>query len=125
MEEDIVVKNKAELEHFTAGDLCSLAEVLHPKNEKLPFCGFSLSHAEILPHGRTIPHRMVKSSEVYWVIEGSGTLFINGTPVALKKGIAVMVPPSTEQYAVNDSDKILEFLCIVSPPWDKSDEEII
>ena len=90
MGEDIVVKDAGELEHFTAEDLCSLAEVLHPKNEKLPFCGFSLSHAEILPPGCTIPHRMMKSSEVYWVIEGSGTLFINGTPVALKKGIAVM-----------------------------------
>ena len=125
MEQDIVVKNAADLEHFTAGDLCSLAEVLHPKDERLPFSGFSLSHAEILPHGSTIPHRLVKSSEVYWIIEGRGTLFINGRPVDLKKGISVMVPPSAEQYVVNDSDQKMEFLCIVSPPWDKSDEEMI
>lgn len=125
MEQSVVVKDAAVLEHFTAGDLCSLAEVLHPKNERLPFCGFSLSHAEILPHSRTILHRMVRSSEVYWIIEGSGTLFINGIPVELKKGRAVLVPPSAEQYAVNSSDETLEFLCMVSPPWNKSDEEII
>lgn len=125
MSQDIVVKDTEELVHFTAGDLCSLAEVLHPKNEDLPFSGFSLSHAKILPYGRTIPHRMKKSSEVYWIIDGGGTLFINGTPVELKKGRAVLVPPSGEQYVVNDGDKNLEFLCIVSPPWDESDEEIL
>lgn len=125
MEQSIVVKDAAELEHFTAGDLCSLVEVLHPKNEDLPFCGFSLSHAKILPYGRTILHRLEKSSEVYWTIEGVGTLFINGTPVELKKGRAVLVPPSAEQYVANSSDETLEFLCIVSPPWDKSDEKII
>ena len=125
MEQDIVVKDAGELEHFIAGDLCSLAEVFHPKNEELPFCGFSISHAEILPHGSTIPHKLVKSSEVYWILEGSGKLFINGRAAELKKGRAVVVPPSAVQYAVNDSDQKLEFLCIVSPPWDKSDEEII
>ena len=125
MEEDLVVKDGAELEHFIAGDLCSLAEVIHPKNEDLPFCGFSLSHAEILPHGSTLPHKLIKSSEVYWIIDGSGTLFINGTTVELKKGRTVLVPPSAEQYVVNDGDKSLEFLCIVSPPWDESDEEVL
>ncbi|MDD4159853.1 MAG: cupin domain-containing protein [Synergistaceae bacterium] len=125
MEQDIIVKDAGKLEHFTAGDLCSLAEVLHPRNEKLPFSDYSLSHAEILPRGHTVPHRLKTSSEVYWIIEGTGTLFINGNPVALKKGKAVLVAPSAEQYAVNDGDGTLEFLCIVSPPWNKSDEEII
>ena len=125
MGEDIVVKDAGELEHFTAEDLCSLAEVLHHKNERLTFCGFSLSHAEVLPHGRTLPHRLLRSSEVYWVIDGSGTLFIDGRPIELKKGRAVLVPPSAVQYVVNGKDRKLEFLCIVSPPWDRSDEEIV
>lgn len=125
MDKDIVAKDAGELEHFTAGDLCSLAEVLHPKNERLPFCGFSLSHAEVLPHGSTLPHRLLKSSEVYWIIDGSGTLFIDGRPIELKKGRVVLVPPSAVQYVVNGKDRKLEFLCIVSPPWDRSDEEII
>lgn len=80
-----IVKDSADAEHFTAGDLCSLAEILHPKNESLPFSGFSLSHAEILPYGSTIPHRLVKSSEVYWIIEGNGTLFIDGRPIELNE----------------------------------------
>lgn len=125
MEEDLVVKDAEELEHFMAGDLCSLAEVLHPKNERLPFSGFSLSHAEVLPHGSTLPHKLIKSSEVYWIIDGSGTLYINRKSVDLKKGRAVLVPPSAEQYVVNNGDKSLEFICIVSSPWDESDEEII
>ena len=108
-----IVKDSADAEHFTAGDLCSLAEILHPKNESLPFSDFSISH------------RMVKSTEIYWIIEGSGTLFIDGIPIKLKKGRAVMVPPYAVQHVVNECDRKLEFLCIVSPPWDRSDEEII
>lgn len=124
MNRTFIVKDAADALHLTAGDLCSLAEILHPKNESLPFSGFSLSHAEVLPHGSTISHRMVKSTEIYWIIEGSGTLFIDGIPIELKKGRAVMVPPSAVQHVVNECDRKLEFLCIVSPPWDRSDEEI-
>ncbi len=125
MEDKFVVKDAEEESHFLAGDLCSLAEILHPKREDLPFSGFSLSHAEVLPKGRTIPHRLAKSSEVYWIIKGKGTLFINETAVELKKGRTVLVPPSAEQYVVNNGDETLEFLCIVSPPWDSSDEYIL
>ena len=125
MEDKFVVKDAKEESHFLAGDLCSLAEILHPKKENLPFSGFSLSHAEVLPNGRTIPHRLTKSSEVYWIIKGRGTLFINETAVELKKGRTVLVPPSAEQYVVNNGDETLEFLCIVSPPWDSSDEYIL
>ncbi len=120
-----IFKDAADTEHFVAGDLCSLSEIFHPQNERLPFDGFSLSHAEILPNGRTIPHKLVKSSEVYWVIDGIGTLFIDERPLELKKGRAVLVPPSSIQYVVNKGDRNLEFLCIVSPPWDSSDEELI
>jgi mannose-6-phosphate isomerase-like protein (cupin superfamily) len=125
MKDKFVVKDAAEESHFLAGDLCSLAEILHPKKENLPFSGFSLSHAEVLPKGRTLPHRLAESSEIYWIIKGNGTLFINGTAVELKKGRAVLVPPSAEQYVVNSGDEILEFLCMVSPPWELSDECIL
>ncbi len=107
MDGTFISKDADTAEHFTAGDLCSLAEIFHPGNERLPFCGFSLSHAVVLPKGRTVPHRLVKSSEVYWIIAGRGILFID------------------EQYVVNECDHKLEFLCIVSPPWESSDEETI
>jgi mannose-6-phosphate isomerase-like protein (cupin superfamily) len=68
---------------------------------------------------------LAESSEIYWIIKGNGTLFINGTAVELKKGRAVLVPPSAEQYVVNSGDEILEFLCMVSPPWELSDECIL
>ena len=125
MDGTFILKDADTAEHFTAGDLCSIAEIFHPGNERLPFCGFSLSHAVVLPKGRTVPHRLVKSSEVYWIIAGRGILFIDERPIELKKGRAVLVPPSAVQYVVNECDHKLEFLCIVSPPWESSDEETI
>ena len=111
-------------EHRTAGDLCLLAEMLHPQKTELPFSEYSLAHAEILPHGRTVPHKLVKSTEVYWIIAGRGILYMEGEPVELKKGRAVVIPPSSVQYVENNGNEKLEFLCIVSPPWSKSDEVI-
>jgi len=111
-------------EHHTAGDLCLLAEILHPDREKLPFKEYSLAHAEILPYGRTVAHKLLKSTEVYWIISGSGVIYIDGSPIELKKGRAVVIPPSSVQYILNDNDEKLEFICIVSPPWNKPDEVI-
>lgn len=125
MDGTFILKDADTAEHFTAGDLCSLAEIFHPGNERLPFCGFSLSHAVVPPKGSTVPHRLIRSSEVYWIIEGEGTIFIDQRPIGLKKGRAVLVPPSAVQYVVNECDRDLEFLCIVSPPWESSDEEIL
>lgn len=36
MEDKFVVKDAKEESHFLAGDLCSLAEILHPKKKTSP-----------------------------------------------------------------------------------------
>ncbi len=110
---------------FYGGRSLFLAEVPTPKMKDFLFPASRSPMPRSFPHGSTLPHKLIKSSEVYWIIDGSGTLYINRKSVDLKKGRAVLVPPSAEQYVVNNGDKSLEFICIVSSPWDESDEEII
>lgn len=109
---------------FTSRDLCRIVELINPANDILPFDSFSISHATISPHSNSIPHKLVKSTEIYIVLEGEATLYLNQERVELKKGTTVIIPASTEQHVVNNSDKTLEFLCIVTPPW-RADDEII
>ena len=119
-----VVKNAKKMEHFTAGDTCMVAEIIHPKNETLPFDCLSLAHAEIAVGGRTVPHKLLGSSEIYYIISGTGSLFIEGTKTELVPGTAAAIPRGCEQYVVNEGNIPLEFLCIVTPKW-KKEEEII
>lgn len=121
----LVVKNIYELKHFAAGDGCILAEAAHPLRDALPFGAYSLAHAYIEPCGRTVPHFLKTSAETYVVLSGTGILHAGGETAALRAGVCAAVPCGAEQYIVNDGDERLEFLCIVSPPWDAADEVLI
>lgn len=120
----VVVKYIYGGEHFAARDGCMLSEVMHPARETLPFCGYSIAHAYVEPHGHTVPHILKNAAETYFVISGMGTLHANGEMVPLRAGICAAVPRGAEQYVVNESGEPLEFLCIVSPPWSAEYEEI-
>jgi mannose-6-phosphate isomerase-like protein (cupin superfamily) len=112
-------------EHFKVGDECQLAELMHPLREKLSFSSLSLSHAFIGPHGKTVPHRLAGSSEIYYILSGRAKLFVEDDTIELAKGRAIAIAPFAVQHVENDSDEKLEFLCIVTPPWKKENEEII
>lgn len=120
----VIVKNIEMEKYFTAGDQCRLAEVFHPEKEPLPFDSYSLSHAYIDAFGRTLPHRLKNSSETYVVLSGEGMLFVDGESFALSADTCAVVPPGSVQYVENKGGAPLEFLCIVTPPWNADDEEI-
>ncbi len=120
----VVVKHICGEEHFAARDGCMLAEVMHPAREALPFGGYSVAHAYIEPRGRTVPHVLKNSAEIYVVLSGAGTLHANGEAIPLRAGVCAAVPRGAEQHVVNEDGERLEFLCIVSPPWSVEDEEI-
>ena len=44
---------------------------------------------------------------------------------AVKEGAATHIPAGSVQYIENTGDSELSFLCIVSPPWSKDDEELL
>ena len=121
----IVVKHIYDDEHFAASDGCMLAETMHPAREALPFGGYSIAHGCVGPHGRTAAHVLKNSAETYVVLSGVGTLHAGGGAVPLRAGVCAAVPRGAEQYVVNEGGERLEFLCIVAPPWNADDEEII
>ncbi|MEG1911381.1 MAG: cupin domain-containing protein [Cloacibacillus sp.] len=120
----LMIKDINKEKRFLAGDCCSIAEVLHPAKMELPFDSYSLAHAVVMAHDSTRPHRLIKSTEVYFILSGGGTIYVNGEAAELKKGRAVVIPPGAVQYVENDRDEKLEFLCVVSPPWSAEDEVV-
>ena len=66
----------------------------------------------------------MNSSEIYYILEGSGNLTINEESYFLVKDDSAYVPSNSEQFIENTGTSDLKFLCIVEPAW-KQDDEIL
>jgi mannose-6-phosphate isomerase-like protein (cupin superfamily) len=110
-------------EEFTAGDMTRLREILHPDKHDLAI-RYSLAHAELKPGTSSVPHRL-KTSEVYYILQGRGVMHINGHSREVQAGHTIYIPPGAAQHIANSGDVKLRFLCIVDPAWRPADEETL
>lgn len=108
---------------FTAGDGSVLRELLHPLKADLKL-GYSLAYVKVSLHQVTKPHKL-KSSEVYYILEGEGIMYIEKEESRVYPGYAIYIPPNSKQYIKNIGTSDLKFLCIVDPAWRPEDEEVL
>lgn len=67
--------------------------------DRTPSSDMVMGLAEFGPGGTLLPHRHTPA-EVYYGVEGSGTVTIDGTPHRIAPGIAVFVPSDAEHGTV-------------------------
>jgi mannose-6-phosphate isomerase-like protein (cupin superfamily) len=84
---------------------------------------FSLAEFTLKSGKRSLPHKL-RSSEIYYVLEGKGILHVNEEGFEVARDDSVYVPPLSEQFIENVGSDDLRFLCIVDPAW-KAEDEII
>lgn len=108
---------------FLAGDHTVLRELLPPAKQPLAL-DYSLAHGTLAPGARSKRHRLT-SSEVYYIIAGSGRLAVDGSVVSVEPGSVVYVPPGGTQFLENSGPTPIEFLCLVDPAWRPEDEEVL
>ena len=119
----MLIKDLMQCDEFTAGDNSTLRELLHPDKADAHI-HYSLAHAVVQPGEKTLPHRL-RSSEVYYILEGTGIMHINDQAREVKSDHAIYIPPSAVQYIHNTGTSNLKFICIVDPAWRIDDEEIL
>jgi mannose-6-phosphate isomerase-like protein (cupin superfamily) len=119
----MLIKDINYCEEFTAGDGSLLRQLLHPDTNDVA-CRYSLCHATVKPGQTTRPHKL-KTSEVYYILEGQGLMSTAGALEAVRPGQAIYIPPGSTQYIENTGNSDLTFLCIVDPAWRKEDEELL
>jgi mannose-6-phosphate isomerase-like protein (cupin superfamily) len=112
-----------ECEEIVAGDETILRELLHPEKADLKI-RYSLAHASVKPGRSSLPHRL-KTSEVYYILEGEGIMHVDDESAAVHSGQVVYVPPNSNQHIGNTGNSDLKFLCIVDPAWQPEDEEVL
>jgi len=108
---------------FIAGDNCILREILHPDKADLSL-RYSLAQAIVKPGLTTWKHRL-RTSEVYYIMEGEGVMYIDDEVSPVRPGSTIYIPPKATQCIRNTGGRDLVFICIVDPAWKKEDEEIV
>ena len=123
------IKDLKDCAEFMAGDNTILREILHPAKIEthcnvLLQLRYSLAHAVLKPGKKSQPHKL-KTSEVYYILQGKGLMHIENELKEVQSGQTIYIPPNAVQFIQNIGNEDLKFLCIVDPAWKKEDEEII
>ncbi|MGB2698073.1 MAG: cupin domain-containing protein [Candidatus Zixiibacteriota bacterium] len=117
------IRDLKKCEKIIAGDNTILRELLNPLKKDISV-RYSLAHARLKPGQISLAHRL-KSSEVYYILEGQGEMYIDQEKENVSAGQAIYIPPNGIQRIKNTGRVDLTFLCIVDPGWKPEDEEVL
>jgi len=119
----MLIRDVEKCPEFLSGDNAILRELFNAAKEDIaPRC--SLAHARVKPGQMTQRHRL-KTSEVYYILEGEGEMQIGEEAEKVRPGQAIVIPPNSPQRIRNTGKTDLVFLCMVDPAWRPEDEEIL
>jgi mannose-6-phosphate isomerase-like protein (cupin superfamily) len=122
----MLTRNLNDCKVITAIDGTILRELLNPLHDGSELrLGYSIAHAKIPAGKSSYPHRLTKASEVYYFLEGTGVMHIDGETHEVRAGSLVYVPPKAVQHVENIGDEEIVFLCIVDPYWRPEEEELV
>jgi len=119
----MIIKALKEIYSIHAGDNSLLCEILNPLKQDINI-RYSLAWAQLKRGQKSLAHRL-KNSEVYYILKGSGIMYINNEKKPVKKNDTVYIPPEASQFLENTGEQDLEFLCIVDPAWTPEAEQIL
>ncbi len=117
------IKKLQDLDVIEGKEGTKIRQIFHPHNT-LSGIRYSISHSSILPGKKSRPHKM-KTSEVYYILDGEGILHIDNESHHVSKDQIIYIPPNSKQHIENSGTAELKFLCIVDPAWRQEDEVLL
>jgi len=119
----MIIRDIANCTHERVIDRSLLYELLHPdKVAGVQALECSIAHAIIPPGESTLPHLLKRSTELYYILQGTGEMHIDKETAPVALGQIILIPPQARQWIRNTGRENLVFLCIVSPKWQAGDE---
>lgn len=115
------VQRDSEIKSIQGNEGAQIKQYFHPHNT-LNGINYSLAQFTLEPGKKSRLHKM-RSSEIYYILEGKGRIKIDEETHNIEKDDSVYVPPNSKQFIENSGSANLRFLCIVEPAW-KADDEI-
>ena len=117
------IKENSKIEFIDGNEGAKIKQYFHPHNT-LNGINYSIAQFSLEIGGKTKLHK-IKSSEIYYILEGEGKLKIDDEVFRLKKDDSAYVPPNSKQTIENIGMENLRFLCIVEPAWKADEDEIL
>lgn len=102
---------------FTTKDGSTIRSILDRTNA--PVQNQSLAEARVPAGSATQRHYHRLAEEFYFILEGRGTMEIDGETRAVGPGDAILIPPGARHTIV--ADEALLFLCCCAPPYAHED----
>lgn len=118
----MIIRDIEKAKYINASDQTKLCELIHPLREGVFQVSYSLAYVILKPGEKSQPHKLKSSSEVYYILDGNGIIYVDDENSEIKAGQAIYVPPKSKQFIKNYGKVDLKFLCIVSPPWQSLDD---
>lgn len=94
---------------FTTKDGSTIREYLHTERQ-------SLAEASLEPGQATQRHYHARSEEIYLLLEGGGTLEVDGETSDVGAGDAILIPPGAWHQLAAGSEGA-RLLCCCTPPY--------
>ena len=113
----MVVNQLSSQSPFTTADGSTIRSILDRTNA--PVANQSLAEASLPTGNATDRHYHKISEEFYFVLEGIGTMEIDGESQKISPGDAVLIPAGTWHQITASTQ--LRFLCCCSPPYSHDD----
>lgn len=107
------VTSLAVAEPFTTKDGSTIRELHHTGAQ-------SLAEAALEPGATTQRHFHRHSEEIYFILDGTGEMELDGERRPVAPGDAVLIPPGA-RHQITAGDSTLRFLCACSPPYADDD----
>jgi len=118
----MITKEIDKIESFSGHEGTEIRHIFAPNNTD-NLIRYSIAHCTINPGKTSKPHTM-KTSEVYYILEGKGIMYVNEEQKQVAKNESLFIPPNSRQCLKNIGETDLVALCIVDPAWKQEDEVI-
>lgn len=116
------LRKNSEIQSIEGNEGTKIRQYFHPHNT-LNGINYSVAQFTLEPRKRSKLHKLL-SSEIYYILEGSANLNVDGEAIHLEKDDSVFVSPNSKQFIENTGLCDLKFLCIVEPAW-KAENEVL
>jgi mannose-6-phosphate isomerase-like protein (cupin superfamily) len=114
----VIVRSLDQAEPFTTADGSTIRELLGLPTA--PVRNQSLAEATLEAGQASERHYHAESEEIYYVVEGSGEMELDGERRPVAVGDAVLIPPGARHQIRSDADG-LRFLCCCAPAYRHED----
>ncbi|MFT5466880.1 MAG: mannose-6-phosphate isomerase-like protein (cupin superfamily) [Verrucomicrobiales bacterium] len=113
----MIVQQLEKQSPFTTKDGSTIRSILD--NANAPVANQSLAEATLPTGTATDRHYHKLSEEFYFLLEGSGTMEIDGDEKTVGPGDAILIPPGAWHQIT--ATEPLRFLCCCAPPYSHED----